>query len=1215
MKQGQTKIQTAALTALVVWAWGSLAFAQQNNNILSIQTNLNQSTGGSVNQALQFNPSSYTNAQQPNNATSNRSFHFVPTEASKDIATKTIHFKMVDPNDPDRFVQVTHTYDPKMITNISEWRQELIAEIQERKSRFTFVKSYLALPPQATEEQVVYKLMAMEPKDEREMERAYEAHQKGASGSMSFGAYLKVYFKMPPEASAVEAMKLFRSLNEKDIAKADAKFAKENPGASDEDLELRKRRMKPEDQYNDAQKEILRLYGLKQQKVAQIAKESFKTVLSSSPHGYASQTILFGVAQGAIIFHECQKQMATNPLCAEQMLMGLKDPIGQVAFGSFIVANRFTSDMLERKYGGLATPTADFVKRAMPYLGMSAGLLMSNISAEVLTLMTTCAKVLMSDSSEAAMMAQMSGGQDPCDVAQKEFFNFHNKVEQYIPMLISMGSSTWMLVKGMAFLQGGKVLAEKAMQTDKGQKLAGSAFYKSVSKLSRPAIKVTGATLALKINPWGRIALQGMTIGAVLFQATQNWGFLTLDHSFIPFLNKAVGQTWRAHLVKSSDTYLQSIFELNQESGWDSAVNYQILTKSGKIRSQDQTGSMVTALKAFREQMEAWRMINHSKYFIALQGWTEITVNMIREMNATELFYNFYFGKVFDYYKYAEKAKTPEGLDGDEQNKDAKLAFRRFPLYGVRPTGHAACEDGKSQMWCWTQLELYMNKPDEMENFQKNTIRTEVNNVKIGIKKLKEDELSAASRQKLDQLFTQLLSPNTDTVGRALEQMNNLITSNELNDENAKVILLILRKKLGNPDPSWAQGGLMPILFEASLQDLKIFEDLAVPDSSRYNPKTYMNHMLYQMFCGPQQTDSEKITEINDGWKPKFNAPNVISARYKSLMVKLPDSVRQKDPRAQLLTSFCHPNANDLTFEDFYRSLVIEPGKKEETPVLYYLAKNLRTDIMGDWTNTNRNSGTSFLNWWNSVTKKSMVNTFAHFDKQFQTLLVGLADALNNETLTGLPQWVDDMTKWAFGFTIEVDPAGGFKWGHARRALAKSHIQEMNVYLTVLADLENSLDQKTYAAKKIKLDPKMSFLEQMVMPVFARIASQKEMIKHLSYTTNAVEGMKVVNNKAKLPVSMDEYNKAHDALVRELGAYKKHLDSLKFNKFQRPAANLAYESLEKAAVMLSVYVFNTELTNFSMTQDYQTYLQNAARAKEPMKDKKPIKQNTSLRGM
>lgn len=1173
MKQGLKKTLKIILAALLA---GSAAFAQNSNTI------------------------------------SNSNFQFTPTEATKDIATKTIRFKMIDPNNPDRFTFVEHTYDPKMLTNISEWRQELIAEIQERKARFEFTKTYLALPANTTEESLIGRLMAMESEDVREMEKAYAARRAGEPATMSFGAYLKVYFKLPEQASATEALQIFRNLNQKDVAKADAKYLKNNPGMSDEDFENYKIKTSKQSQYNEAQKEILRLYEVKQKKTARLVKESFKVVLSSSPHSYTSQSILFGVAQGAVIVLECQKQLATNPLCAEQMLMGMTDPIGQVAFGAFIVANRLTSDMLERKYGGQATPTAQFVRSAMPYLGMSAGLLASNISAEVLNLMVTCAKTLINKQAMSQMAAQ--GQLDPCDAAQKEFFNFNNKVEQYIPMIISMGSSTWMLVKGMGGLQGLKVLGQKAMQNSYAQRMAGSAFFQSVSKVAQPAIRVTGMTLGMQINPWGRVALAGMTVGAVLFQAAQNTGFLMLDHKFIPVLNKGWGQMWRAHLINQSDVNLQNVLELNQESGWDPAMNYQILTKKGKIKTEDQTGSMYKALHAFREQMDAWRMINHSQYFIALQGWTEITTNLIREMNATELFYNYYFGKVFEYYKYAEKAKTPEGLDGDEANNNAKLAFRKYPLYGVKPTQFAECAGDKSEDWCWSTLDLYMYRPDTMEDLQKLTIKTVVNNfVQNHFKKA---EIKPESREKLNKLFADLLLADTDKVGKALDLMNTYITTaSELNDDTARAVLLLIRERLGNPSPSWSQGGMMPVFFEATAQETKSLDGIETPDSSRYNPTSYVHHMLYQMFCGPQQNDSAAIVKISDGWRPTFHAPNVINAPYRKLMVKLPDSVRKQDPGAILETSLCTPNANDLTFNDFYRSMVIEPGKKEETPILYYLAKNLRTDIMGDWTNTNRKSTTSFLGWWNSATKQAMVNTFTHFDKQFQTLLVGLTDALNSEYLTGLPKWVDEQTIKHFGAEFVIDPKGVGKWGHARRSLAKSHIQEMNVYLTVLADLENSLDKNTYAAKKMKLDPKKSFLEQMAIPVYARVNSQSEMVKHLSYTTRTVEGMKVVDGKAVVPVPMDDFNKAHDALIRGLADYKKHLEGLKFNKHQKQAALLAYESLEKTSLMLSAYVFNTQLTNFSMTQDYETYLRNAERAMNPIKDQKPIKQNTNLRGM
>jgi hypothetical protein len=280
-------------------------------------------------------------------------------------------------------------------------------------------------------------------------------------------------------------------------------------------------------------------------------------------------------------------------------------------------------------------------------------------------------------------------------------------------------------------------------------------------------------------------------------------------------------------------------------------------------------------------------------------------------------------------------------------------------------------------------------------------------------------------------------------------------------------------------------------------------------------------------------------------------------------------------------------------------------------PFFSYLGRKLRPDMVGDWTDLNPKSTTNFLKWWNTTTKPSMEKAYHHFDQKFQELMYYFTEGLNNESFSGSPNWVDSLTESILGYKTEIDPAGLFYWGDAKRSLTKSHLQEINVYLTVLSDLEKSLKKDTYQKSKTVIDPKQTLMAQMLVPLYARIESQKKLVEKIQKIYTEVESLRYVNGKVIQSSTPRDYNINFDDLVGAIEDYKKHISGLKFPKTSQSAALLAVESLEKSAMSLGVYVLNTQTTNFGLTQDIETYLRNSSRVKETTQGQRPMKQNNS----
>ena len=436
------------------------------------------------------------------------------------------------------------------------------------------------------------------------------------------------------------------------------------------------------------------------------------------------------------------------------------------------------------------------------------------------------------------------------------------------------------------------------------------------------------------------------------------------------------------------------------------------------------------------------------------------------------------------------------------------------------------------------------------------------------------------------------------------------LVTNSLNDKIATAVLSYLRKSLGDPYPVWEQGMMLPSFYESSMAETKIYQGLEDKSKLGYKFSSHVEYLLYQMMCGPDAKKTDSVFSETFGFKPTFNPPKMVNVS--NVEVEWPknwvDQQNALGVQVMRRTSLCVP-ATSVAFALLYKSKVFELNKKEGVPFMEFLGRHLRSDIVGDWSNTNTSSTSNFQAWWNKGIKEVLYLLFARMDKEFQGLLVDMAESVTSEKLSD--GFFNGTMQKLFGFKTVIDPDGMLKLTKAGRSLYKSHIQEINVYLTVLADLENQFDPKTYGIRKFKLNADMTLLEQMSMTPYSRSPLQADLLKDLAKVATAVGSMSVVNNKATIKMPMKEFNDAYDSMVTQLAVYKDNLEKLKLSKYQREIATIAYEHLNKSALQLGVYVFNTQLTNFSATTEYKAFLQNADRVLESGKPNGKVKQGNN----
>lgn len=693
----------------------------------------------------------------------------VATGVIKDKASKTLTMNL---EHGDNSITADFQLDRREITSMSFLRFYLLDQQKEAQKQVVYIRKYMTDPKfykqlrlgsteqdrlelvdrLKTDEQVIETFHKLVPRQKDLIYLAYRADTFDHNARKNFYAN---YLGLPKTISQADLLKHFEKLPKQ------------------------------------MQDEIARLYHVSHDGMGHRLRHTFARPWNTALHGFPAQSILFSVAIGAVMMTKLYTDYAANPAALLQHLESLDDPIAHLAFYSFMAANGFTADILSSRLGGLGGGrTRKAFRAAIPYIGMTAGMLASNLTHEVALLVGSCSDRLLGKKdakkeAEMQMMRLMNPKfKEPCDAALDEFFNFENKVEQYIPMIISMSLSTAgsTVAQGL-FVKAGngiknaaqnfsnqydaalKAEAGKPAQTLKtisGQSphryysnVAADKLIKVTKTAARGSIRITGLVLAARVTPAGFI-FNSITVGAAVYSLAQNFAFVYLDTIMIPSISRWWAQIWRAGSVAKADKALRAAIIHHQRNNWTEISKgcrtvtptlspEELMMSSSSAESYEVCDhEIIEILENFQKQMEAWRMQNHARFFTGVQIWTDITQKLIKEIDEAEKFYLYYVDQVFTNRRLYLKKNLEGKLQGQDTMNYNLLPYRSTPLFGVMPLGHRECEmdqaaalnmlagsaesnTEKQDPNCETDMALYKNHPDRMIGFQRNRLQAVVN--------------------------------------------------------------------------------------------------------------------------------------------------------------------------------------------------------------------------------------------------------------------------------------------------------------------------------------------------------------------------------------------------------------------------------------------------------------------------------------------------------
>ncbi len=334
----------------------------------------------------------------------------------------------------------------------------------------------------------------------------------------------------------------------------------------------------------------------------------------------------FFAAIGAITSAELIFNYNKNPLAMDQFLTQQADPVGQVGFAAFIVANGLAAEPL------MMVTTNPTLRTFIPYMGMSVGMIASNIVHEIghFPHLTECALE-----------------RKNCDKAYEAWLDYDSTstLANWTPGLASMILST----------------------------VAAGSIELGIRSLATKVIKTMGAELVLSLTPTGWVAAGGR----FLYKVSQLAGFIYIDQLIHePLVNlwensTSLGPKLKTAAAMAAQTNPANIVTSNQEG-----CSIQRKRRDKEACLEDEAYH----ISRFDHISKEWQTFILTSVLTKHQNWSDYLSQLSAQYFVSKNFY-------FDFHSDAWK-----GIYQNAENY-IPLIQKSAPLYGVNTSVNTSPAD------------------------------------------------------------------------------------------------------------------------------------------------------------------------------------------------------------------------------------------------------------------------------------------------------------------------------------------------------------------------------------------------------------------------------------------------------------------------------------------------------------------------------------------
>ena len=612
-------------------------------------------------------------------------------------------------------------------------------------------------------------------------------------------------------------------------------------------------------------------------------------VLKSTAKTFIPTSAAFAAAGGLIYFTQLMTLTHSDPTLMIKHFESLKDPIGHVSFGMFMISQGLYIDF---KTKNLDPMTKSLMMRKLMYKGMAIGSLASTITADVLTTLKSCTTGWIENKNDEASHAA-------CDQALEQW-TLRNKTTQYVPQVMSL-----------LFTQLITDSIELALHKGKSTKSYKKSISATDNKISE-VFQLTGAAVTMIVTPGGPVVKAVKWLGNL-----GKFGmFLTVDHFVTP------------SVTRFGNNLLQPVlFENNRLS-----INSLIKQSSEKKKLVTDFHKQILSVTA---NMLKWRGHLNGKNELDLMGWNEATNKLLHQINYAKTFYSKFIENVFET-KYRQSLIN-QGVFSQYPDRawalQNKYPLRTLPLMGVTPLKLPSNMNAN---------DAYLTIAYDIESSQSENIFKQVKTFKNN---LVESKMLQFSKDKLNQLLNALLVQDYTKQGRGLYEINHLLMlyekpiyygkdsykGNPYLNSYEEEFLTQFRKSLGDPRPQFVEGASYAVAFDTHTQNYDVAKtaDFDLSSLFKYGFVKPSDLMIYQMICGAN------YFKINEGTLSAFT-------------VETPRIINSKTP-----IELCEKSiTNSINTKSLYSHEITVDGQKYEN-VTRLLMSKLDPSILGDTTDKN----------------------------------------------------------------------------------------------------------------------------------------------------------------------------------------------------------------------------------------------------------------------
>jgi hypothetical protein len=597
-----------------------------------------------------------------------------------------------------------------------------------------------------------------------------------------------------------------------------------------------------------------------------------------APKHFGIETTYFQIVLGAMAVQQTLSRYTTatsgdkitgyaqNPVAIEQLFDSLMDPVANLSFASFMVANGVTTDFLSDARLPWSTKKA-YLRMILPGLGMTAGSVLSQLTGEGIQLFKACRveSVNRSQKEKAlhTIFSPLKKEDDPCEAAwkmwtiEKKFYSYAPSITNMLLATVAGGAASWLVRIGF--------YTKKVNAATGETRLVANALLRKARIAAAKELTLRGFDWAVMFGRGGAVARTVKIvskIGNISF-------FLISDHMLRDATNWVLGNVFRSGDVMGKLT--RGVIPGKNFQEYGEQLNSIILSVNSEARSQQ----TLSFLGDFSQSMEDWRKMNNQDVEAAQANWQEKTMGFTTTSRTALDFY----GRVIDDLKAVEEDRIYQasGKTGIPPETNWNLAKRTYPLYGVRPTAgtqvYPTADDAASD---------YLINPDRIEKYQMITVTNAAKDI-CGKKLPYQEQFLPGDFQIFNKVCAAVNSQNRDQIGQALLTVNRVVLPKPADkpDFDAAVsypatdLLTKFRNSIGDPYPLF---NLMEGLSYAfDVYPVVRMHSLSFPDvhMGLYGREKISDYMAFMMVCGTENPNDAILDHT--GFKMRFEPPKIVA--------------------------------------------------------------------------------------------------------------------------------------------------------------------------------------------------------------------------------------------------------------------------------------------------------------------------------------------------